>query len=74
MIGAGVDVFRINFSHADYKDVEERITAFMQRELLGPDVPVGRDDDLLSGERVDELRGDIAEAFHHDAQTLLVAP
>lgn len=31
MIGAGVDVFRINFSHADYNDVSERIT--MIREL-----------------------------------------
>tara|TARA_R110002051_G_scaffold256308_2_gene315416 strand:- start:2936 stop:4372 length:1437 start_codon:yes stop_codon:yes gene_type:complete len=31
MIEAGVDVFRINFSHADYKDVSERIK--MIREL-----------------------------------------
>lgn len=31
MIEAGVDVFRINFSHADYKDVSERIQ--MIREL-----------------------------------------
>ena len=31
MIGAGVDVFRINFSHADYNDVAERIR--MIREL-----------------------------------------
>ncbi|MCB0444292.1 MAG: pyruvate kinase, partial [Gelidibacter sp.] len=31
MLEEGVDVFRINFSHADYKDVEERIT--MIREL-----------------------------------------
>ncbi|MCM4171146.1 pyruvate kinase [Arenibacter sp. TNZ] len=31
MIEAGVDVFRVNFSHADYKDVEERIK--MIREL-----------------------------------------
>ncbi len=31
MIVAGVDVFRINFSHADYKDVAERIK--MIREL-----------------------------------------
>ena len=31
MIKAGVDVFRINFSHADYKDVTERIK--MIREL-----------------------------------------
>jgi pyruvate kinase len=31
MLEAGVNVFRINFSHADYKDVEERIK--MIREL-----------------------------------------
>ena len=31
MINAGVDVFRINFSHADYEDVAERIK--MIREL-----------------------------------------
>ena len=31
MLDEGVDVFRINFSHADYKDVEERIK--MIREL-----------------------------------------
>ena len=31
MIQAGVDVFRINFSHADYDDVKERVT--MIREL-----------------------------------------
>ena len=29
MIDAGVDVFRINFSHADYTDVEQRITIIM---------------------------------------------
>ena len=31
MMEEGVDVFRVNFSHADYKDVEERIK--MIREL-----------------------------------------
>ena len=31
MINSGVDVFRINFSHADYNDVAERVT--MIREL-----------------------------------------
>ena len=41
MIGAGVDVFRINFSHADYNDVAERIK--MIRELndeLGSNVAI----------------------------------
>lgn len=31
MINSGVDVFRINFSHADYADVTERVK--MIREL-----------------------------------------
>ena len=31
MIEAGVDVFRINFSHADYEDVRERVN--MIREI-----------------------------------------
>lgn len=28
MIEAGVNVFRINFSHADYEDVKERLVLF----------------------------------------------
>ena len=39
----------------DINEVEERITAFMQRELLSPDVSVGRDDDLLTGELLDSI-------------------
>jgi acyl carrier protein len=36
-------------------DVERRIVEFMQRELLPPDVTVGRDDDLLSGDLLDSI-------------------
>src|SRR5690606_41758891 len=53
MIEAGVDVFRISFSHADYNDVAERIQMIRQlddelgtntsilAELHGPEVRVG---------------------------------
>jgi acyl carrier protein len=36
-------------------DVERRIVEFMQRELLPPDITVGRDDDLLSGDLLDSI-------------------
>ncbi|ULC59613.1 pyruvate kinase [Flaviramulus sp. BrNp1-15] len=53
MLEEGVNVFRINFSHADYKDVEERIkmirelnkeydfTAAILADLQGPKLRVG---------------------------------
>lgn len=54
MMEAGVDVFRINFSHADYEDVKERITMIRELsekhgfnisilgDLQGPKLRVGR--------------------------------
>jgi acyl carrier protein len=39
----------------DINDIEDRIMAFIQRELLTPDVSVGRDEDLLSGELLDSI-------------------
>ena len=30
MVDAGVNVFRINFSHADYEDVKEKITIMLE--------------------------------------------
>lgn len=60
MIRAGVDVFRINFSHADYKDVEERIKTIRElneehgyntsilADLQGPKLRVGNmKDDVI---------------------------
>ena len=53
MIEAGVNVFRINFSHADYNDVKERISAIRSineeygyttgilADLQGPKLRVG---------------------------------
>jgi pyruvate kinase len=41
MIEAGVDVFRINFSHADYKDVSERIKMIRElNEEMGTNVSI----------------------------------
>ncbi len=60
MIEAGVNVFRINFSHADYQDVEERIKMIRElneemetytailADLQGPKLRVG----VMSGEVV----------------------
>ena len=54
MMEAGVDVFRINFSHADYKDVQERVKMIRDLsekhgyntsilgDLQGPKLRVGR--------------------------------
>jgi pyruvate kinase len=60
MLEEGTDVFRINFSHADYKDVEERIkmirelneefgyTAAILADLQGPKLRVGvMEDDVI---------------------------
>lgn len=58
MINAGVDVFRINFSHADYEDVSERVAMIRELDkelgtftailgdLQGPKLRVG----VMSGE------------------------
>lgn len=41
MINAGVDVFRINFSHADYEDVTERVKMIRElNEELGANVSI----------------------------------
>ena len=54
MMIAGVDVFRINFSHADYDDVKQRITYIRElndelkrhtailADLQGPKLRVGK--------------------------------
>lgn len=36
-------------------EIEQRILAFLQRELLEPGVTIGRDADLLSGEVIDSI-------------------
>ena len=47
MIDAGVNVFRINFSHADYTDVKERIDIIRE----------------LNDEQYNELKGKIKSRF-----------
>ena len=44
-----------NSPRPEAQEVERRIMAFMQRELLSPDVIVNRDDDLLSGDILDSI-------------------
>ena len=36
-------------------EIESRVLAFLQRELLEPGVTIGRDADLLSGEVLDSI-------------------
>ena len=80
MIEAGVDVFRINFSHADYKDVAERIQMIRDlneelgtytsilADLQGPKLRVG----VMAGEVVvapgDEITFVTGKAFEGNAE------
>ncbi|MBT8177976.1 MAG: pyruvate kinase [Eudoraea sp.] len=80
MILAGVDVFRINFSHADYEDVRERIIMIRElneelgiftailADLQGPKLRVG----VMAGEVVvspgDEITFETGEPFEGDAE------
>lgn len=80
MILAGVDVFRINFSHADYEDVKERIVMIRElneelgiftailADLQGPKLRVG----IMAGEVVvspgDEITFETGEPFEGDAE------
>lgn len=80
MIRAGVDVFRINFSHADYKDVTKRIEMIRElneelgtytsilADLQGPKLRVG----VMAGEVVvspgDEITFVTGKAFEGNAE------
>ncbi len=80
MIEAGVDVFRINFSHADYDDVKERIQMIRElneelqiytsilADLQGPKLRVG----LMAGEVVvspgDEITFVTGKPFEGNAE------
>lgn len=80
MINAGVDVFRINFSHADYQDVSERVAmirelneelgsfAAILADLQGPKLRVG----VMSGEVIvspgDEITFATGEPFEGNAE------
>lgn len=73
MMIAGVDVFRINFSHADYDDVKQRITYIRElndelkrhtailADLQGPKLRVGKMEDgvmLNPGDQITFVTGD----------------
>ncbi|MBC8766713.1 pyruvate kinase [Arenibacter sp. BSSL-BM3] len=80
MIEAGVDVFRVNFSHADYKDVAERIKMIRElndelgtntsilADLQGPKLRVG----VMAGEVVvapgDEITFVTGKPFEGNAE------
>ena len=80
MMEAGVDVFRINFSHADYEDVKERISMIRElneelgtytsilADLQGPKLRVG----VMAGEVVvapgDEITFVTGEPFEGTAE------
>ena len=80
MILAGVDVFRINFSHANYEDVRDRMTMIRElneemgiytailADLQGPKLRVG----VMAGEVVvspgDEITFETGEPFEGDAE------
>tara|TARA_R110002049_G_scaffold114927_1_gene266596 strand:- start:3071 stop:4513 length:1443 start_codon:yes stop_codon:yes gene_type:complete len=75
MLEQGADVFRINFSHADYKDVAERIkiirelndefgfTAAILADLQGPKLRVGVMEDDVFVEPGDEIVFATGERF-----------
>ncbi len=82
MVAAGVDVFRINFSHADYEDVKERIKLIRElreemgvytailADLQGPKLRVG----VMSGEVIvapgDELDFITGQPFEGTAESV----
>ncbi|MEM7380536.1 MAG: pyruvate kinase, partial [Bacteroidota bacterium] len=80
MINSGVDVFRINFSHADYSDVEKRVKMIRElneelgvytsilADLQGPKLRVG----VMAGEVVvdpdDEINFVTGKAFEGNSE------
>ncbi|WP_372944532.1 pyruvate kinase [Muriicola sp.] len=82
MIEAGVDVFRINFSHADYEDVKQRIEIIRElneemgiytailADLQGPKLRVG----VMAGEVVvapgDEITFKTGKPFEGTSETV----
>lgn len=80
MLYAGVNVFRVNFSHADYADVEERIkmirdlnaeygfTAAILGDLQGPKLRVGKMKEEVVVSKGDELVFATGEEFEGTAK------
>jgi acyl carrier protein len=55
-------------------DIEQRLLAFLQRELLEPGVTMGRDADLLSGEVIDSIGVLRLAAFVGEEFRIVVQP
>ena len=55
-------------------EIEDRLLAFIRRELLSPGVTVGRDDDLLSGELLDSVAVLRLAAFVEEELSVPVQP
>lgn len=80
MLRAGVNVFRINFSHADYEDVKERIkmirelneehgfTAAILGDLQGPKLRVGKMKDEIVVSPGDEITFVTGKEFEGTAE------
>lgn len=75
MVQAGVDVFRINFSHADYEDVKERVAMIREisaetgynisilADLQGPKLRVGKMKEEVVVQPGDKIVFSTAEEF-----------
>lgn len=84
MIEAGVNVFRINFSHADYKDVEERVNyirsineecgyaAGILGDLQGPKLRVGVMEDGVKVKEGDIITFVTGEPFTGNAERVFM--
>jgi acyl carrier protein len=55
-------------------DIEGRVLAFLQRELLEPGVTIGRDADLLSGEVLDSMGALRLAAFVGEEFQIVMQP
>ena len=56
------------------EQAEERIIAFVKRELLSPEVPLTVDEDLLSGDLIDSLGALRLAAFVEEEFQITVPP
>jgi acyl carrier protein len=56
------------------EEAEDRIIAFVRRELLGPGVSLSLDDDLLSGDLIDSLGALRLAAFVEEEFQITVRP
>ena len=84
MILEGVDVFRINFSHADHSEVENRIKIIREisdklqsntsilADLQGPKLRIGRVEEGISVEQGDLITFQNGETFLGDTKKVFM--